>query len=565
MTFGKACRIGRSRRQRDKIRVVRIAFFGFIVVGSALCAATAWAQAADQALKVPLEIRAEALREPDDPLGLPLPLASHWNTGIKPPEDTFDPAYQIGLIEAGHYLLPFFQIPDPSDPVNKTLSLEYYERPLKKLAEWGLPFSMVSSEWESPLTAGKKYLGLPAQSNPNVIGLDGKIRLEVDPMGPVEPWRELGKKWTTSPGMQQLLAIYPLPPLVVLVSNNEHAKLSWPRADESKRFLDRYGIGKTESFKRQVFSEGWIERYRALLAGMREGLANTGWNGATKFIGYDAFGPRHFARWSEWQQYALYVPGRVVWSALAWEGGTASYYVNNWNSSTDYTVFGPQIESMNWVFMQAEAARLNKRFWFEISTWDGNVDLPNDKRAFYAGNGQIYNPVRYAATVRFGMWLLRPRVVREFRGWTERRSKQGAYFLAVVQAVDEVHNNPVLRRFWRKGNLVPNRKHTHPYQVDVPDEYKNEDRWFLLDTDLDPVRPWKLDTALPVFALALTTGTAGTREWLVYAHAPLGLRQNVKVVIPNYGPVTIDVPPAGAFYLIEEQGGKVSSVARKVG
>jgi hypothetical protein len=155
--------------------------------------------------------------------------------------------------------------------------------------------------------------------------------------------------------------------------------------------------------------------------------------------------------------------------------------------------------------------------------------------------------------------------VREFRFWNEQRSKQEPYFLSLVQAVDEVHIKPILRRFWRKGSLVPNRKHMHPYQADVPDEYKNVDRWFLLDTDLDPVRPWKLDTALPVFALALTMGTAGTREWLVYAHAPLGLRQNVKVMIPDYGFVKIDVPAAGAFFLIEEQGGRGTPVARKVG
>jgi hypothetical protein len=535
-----------------------------LFVGGGLFVSTARAQAVDQDLGVSQAIRAEALRAPDGPLGRPLPLASHWNTGTTPSNDTFDPAYQIGLIESGHYLLPFFQIPDPADPVGKKLSFEYYEAPLKKLAKWGLPFSMLSTQWESLLTDDKKYLGLPAEANPNALELDGSVVPEVDPMGPVEPWREVGRKWTSSPGMHQLLALYPAPPLVLFVSNNEHAKVTWPEADESKRYVDRYGSGTSDIFKRQVFSEGWIERYRALLAGMKEGLADTSWNGAAKFIGYDAFGPRNFGRWPEWKQNSLYVPGRIDWSPLIWDGGTPSFYVLNSNASTDYTVWGPQIAAMNWVFMQAEAARLNKHFWFEISTWDGSTDTLDDKRSFYASVGQAYNPERYAATVRFGMWLMRPRVVREFRFWNERRSEQEPYFLSLVQAVDEVHINPILRRFWRKGSLVPNRKHTHPYQADVPDEYKKEDRWFLLDTDLDPVRPWKLDTALPVFALALAMGKLGAREWLVYAHAPLGLRQNVKVMIPDYGFVRIDVPAAGAFFLIKKHGRKVTPVARKV-
>ena len=97
---------------------------------------------------------------------------------------------------------------------------------------------------------------------------------------------------------------------------------------------------------------------------------------------------------------------------------------------------------------------------------------PSDKRAFYVKKGQTYGPERYGGMVRFGMWLLRPRVVREFRGWTELRSLQGPYFLAIVDAVDEVHTDATLRRFWRNGLLAPNRKHSHPYQVDVPEEYR---------------------------------------------------------------------------------------------
>ena len=203
------------------------------------------------------------------------------------------------------------------------------------------------------------------------------------------------------------------------------------------------------------------------------------------------------------------------------------------------------------------------RFWFEISTWDGNVKEPNDKRAFYAKKGQTYNPERYGGMVRFGMWLLRPRVVREFRGWTELRSVQGPYFLAIVEAVDEVYTDATLRRFWRKGLLAPNRKYPHPYQVDVPDEYKNEDRWFLLDTNLDPQRPWKPDTELPVFAVALVLGKAPEREWLVYAHAPLGMKRKVEVTIPEYNTVEIDVPPTGAFYHVLEKTGKAIPVGLK--
>ena len=65
---------------------------------------------------------------------------------------------------------------------------------------------------------------------------------------------------------------------------------------------------------------------------------------------------------------------------------------------------------------------------------------------------------RYEGLVQFGMWLLRPRVVREFRGWLETVEYAGAYFDAILDAVDRVYANAVLRKFWRRGDLVPNRR-----------------------------------------------------------------------------------------------------------
>ena len=188
---------------------------------------------------------------------------------------------------------------------------------------------------------------------------------------------------------------------------------------------------------------------------------------------------------------------------------------------------------MNWVFMQAAARKLRPQFWFELSTWDGNQPgQANDKRKFYARQGQPYSPERYGGMVRFGMWLLRPRAVREFRGWTELRSLAGPYFLANRRGRWTRSTASHAAPFWRKGGLVANRRQAHPYQTDVPAEYKDVDRWFLLDTSLDPPRPWKLETELPVFALALVLGERPEREWLVYAHAPLGMKRGVEVTLP---------------------------------
>jgi hypothetical protein len=326
-------------------------------------------------------------------------------------------------------------------------------------------------------------------------------------------------------------------------------------------------------FKRKVVADGWIERYRSLQRGMRDGLEQAVWKEHSIYVGYDAFGPPHLGRWGGWIDYSLCQQGRIDPSPLMWDGGSPSYYTDDWQPRRDYTVWSPQVEFMNLVFMQREAWQLNPRFWLEFSVWDGYHNDPERQKSYpstrsvYRRAGQTYNPARYAGFVQFGMWLMRPRAVRDFRGWTEPWDDvvgedgeliwEGGqpYFMAITEAVDRVYAHPTLRAWWRKGELVPNPDRAHPYQVGIPAEYQHVDRWFRLDTTLDPASPWDLTTELSVFALALVQGTTPHRQWLVYAHAPLADRTAVGVAIPQYATITIDVPVAGAFYQVAESTG----------
>jgi len=508
---------------------------------------------------VAADIREEALRANSSDVGRPLPLAGHWNLGQE--KNGFSPDYQMKMIERGHHLLPWFLLPDgavnPEDP----RWISYYEAPIKRAAELKLPIALVSTQWEMILSVDDHYFSLPPDRNPNVVTADGKVRREVSPFGPVDAWREVGMKWASGPTMKRLQEWYPDPPLLLFVSNNESVKLQWMKVEDDQRYVKLFGRGRDDDFKRKVVADGWIERYRALQGGMRDGLVNSRWRDRARFIGYDAFGPAHFGRWAGWMEYALYSHGRVDPWPLAWDGGSPSFYVYNWAAMTDYTVFSPQVETMNWVFMQKEALRLNPRFWFEMSVWDGHdPSQENDKRKTYARAGQQFTPERYGGMAQFGMWLLRPRTVREFRGWLDTLDQAEPYFLPIVEAVDRAHGNPTLRDFWRKGSLVPNRAGAHPYQTVIPAEYQNVDRWFLLNTSLDPKRPWELGTQLPVFALALVLGDAPQRRWLIYAHAPLGARAAVQVTIPGYGAAPINVAVGGSFYLVDEKSRRAQAL-----
>ena len=194
--------------------------------------------------------------------------------------------------------------------------------------------------------------------------------------------------------MKQLQQWYPNPPLVIFLSNNEHSKLRWTEVEKSKRYLDKYGPGRDADFKRKVVADGWIERYRALQDGLRDGLENAAWKKNSIYIGYDAFGPPHLGRWGGWIEHSLYSQGRIDPGALMWDGGSPSYYTDDWNPKTDYIVWSPQVEFMNLVFMQREALQLNPRFWFEFSVWDGYHADPHGRRPIPPNVPSIVRPDR---------------------------------------------------------------------------------------------------------------------------------------------------------------------------
>src|SRR5262245_10625049 len=393
-------------------------------------------------------IRVEALRPNDSSDGLPLPLVGHWNTGTE--AGGFSPDYQMRMIEQGHYLLPWFNMPSINTLRDDPRWVSYYEVAIKRAAQLKLPISIVGTQWESLLVTDPAYFNLPPENNPNVVGLDGTPRREVSPFGDAEVWREVGTRWTASPMMMRLQEWYPDPPLVLFISNNEQPKLSWKRVEEDKRYVDAYGRGRSDDFKRRIVGDAWITRYRNLQEGMREGLSYSKWKANARFVGYDAFGPSHMGRWDTWPEFALHITGRIDPNPLTWDGGSPSFYLYDWISIFDSQVFSPQVEAMNWVFMQKEAYQLNPRFWFEISIWDGHLaGEGTDKRRAFAQAGQLYTPTRYGGMAQFGLWLLRPRVAREFRGYRETLAASERYFLKVVEAVDKIYTNPTLQSFWR--------------------------------------------------------------------------------------------------------------------
>jgi hypothetical protein len=496
------------------------------------------------------EIRAAATAPNRGEGGRPLPLFASWNTGGI--GDGFTPAWQMEMLHKGHRLIPWFALERPDS------KLEPHQiEALRECAKLGLPIAFVSTQWEHFLSTDKKILGLPPEQNPNVIGGDDIPQRRVSPFGAVPPWKEVGERWGSAPLLQQAQAIYPNPPLVLFLSNNEHVKLTWHKCEDDKRYLAKYGAGKDDEFKRKVVGNGWIERQRTLHDGFKSKLPSDAWKKAAKFVGYNAFGPETMGRWVNWPQHSLHTAERFSPWPLAWDGGAPSFYTNNWEMSTDYTVFSPQVQCMNWRPMLKNAYKDNPDFWFEMSLWDGCAPKKdNNKRRYYADRKQEYTPERYAGMTAFGLWLLKPRVVREFRGYRETREEFESFTQAAMAVVDRIHENETLREFWKYGKVVPNKSMKHPYDVGIPELFANDDRWFRLSTKDDPTGRWRLHTELPSFALAVVLGEKPSRRWLIYTHSSLGERKGLKTIIPDGPTVAIDSPIGGAYWVLEE-GGKV--------
>lgn len=473
----------------------------------------------------------------------PLPLAASWNTGLKPLG--FTPAWQIEQIRHGRYLLPWFALaPPPAGPArpgySSAFDARYYGAAIDYLARHRLPLTFEAAPWETLLPrVSPAYAKTDAAGRPRPLS----------PFGPIAPWYEAGRAWARSPSLRQLQRLYPRPPLVLFISDNEAARVD---ADDLHA---PYSVTATPQViaRRRAIGDAWIVRYETMIRGFRDGLAAPGWRAHALFEAYDAFVTPALGRWPGWGCYSLYVPGRTEPWPYAWDGASVSYYVHDWAPDSDYTVWSPQIEAMNYVPALAQVRRAKPDFWFEISTWDGQQPgRGSDKRIFYANHGQAYTPARYGGMVQFGMWLLRPRVVREFRNWTDDRIRFGPYFDRIMDAVARVHRDALLRRFWREGRLLANPVGRHPYEASLTPELASPARWFLLDTPANPPRPWQLGTPLAVYALALVRGGAPHRQWLVYAFSPLRASAIVPVRIPGGPEVTVRTADRGAFTLIAE-------------
>jgi len=473
-------------------------------------------------------ITTEALKAFSDSTERSLPLLAHWNVGIPEFVEAMDPMYMISRIELGEHVLVSWKL----DPYyNDSISSSYYEKSIKKAAELNLPLVFVLPAPESALTKDSYYFALESATNPNVVTSKGDVVEKLSPFGADELWNEVGEQWSSTTLMAQLQEWYPNPPLVLFVSEDEAAKLSWSQLSQESR----YTASGDDNFKRTLVGAEWIEKYRQMHDGFKKGFVNTSWKENVKFMTYNKFSENLGE--SNWLEGATLTNHYMnIWPLTA-DGATVDFDLSG--SKTDNSADAPHVLANNLPFMLNEAKLINPNFAYQLS-----LDAVS----------KVSEPAKYRGLTQFALWFLRPSIIRQASQESDREML-APLFQEVADSVELIHYNEQLATFWREGSLVNSGESN--LNQNIPEQYLNDPRWFLLKTDVNPPRPWVDETSISVWAFALVKGEAPNREWLVYAQSPDGDMHDVTVTIPEYKDVLVDSGVNGSFYILSENSTQV--------
>ena len=471
-------------------------------------------------------ITAEALKAFSDSADYSLPLFSHWDVGKT---EVMNPTYMLSRLEAGEHVLVSWKLN------LSNLDTTVYEESIKKAAELELPLIFIVPAPESSLI--EEGYSLSESENPNVIDADGNILDKLSPFGPDKNWYDIGKKWSSSSLMAQIQEWYPNPPLVVFMNENIASKLSWSELETSSRYTSNYPSGKDDEYKRALVGAKWIEKYRQMHAGFKLGFVKEDWKNNVKFVSYNDFSD-DLGQLSTWAMNSTLTKQYLDICPFTVNGTTVNFDLTQ---SINYTnIDAPQISINNLPFMLKEAKRNNPSFVQQLSI---------------AHNSNITDSSLYRGLTQFGLWFLRPSIIRQNSpvGTLEETEQ---LFNEMSNSVELIYNSDILSDFWKNGKLVSNGE--SDLNSNIPEQYQDDPRWFLLDVDANPSRPWSDSSNIKVWSFALVKGTAPNREWLIFTQSPETEMSNVTVTIPEHEDVLIDSDKNGKFFILLENDNQLN-------
>lgn len=530
-----------------------------------------------------------ATQPPAGPDGRALPVSGTWASS--PIASGWDAKYLMSQIEQGHHVLLTLEDPDwvamtrgwsrGSRTVQQQID-QYYRPTLEFARAHNLPIAFRGWNLDDRvMDYDDWFTKSPAEEKPQVLENGKPIKL-LDPFGPLKSWQTWGKFYGGNDVIQQLQQIYPNPPRVIFLSNNEGSQIrgTYQVTNNQDRFVAKFGAGPhAQQFIARAIREGYQERWAAAFQAVRDALVEPAWKKNVRFVFYNVLWDSGYigsGNTNKPPRPGIWFDNEKGW--LDWtlcDGAMPELYDNDWQpDKTDHTPTGMHMEAMNYYVAKERLLKEHPDYLWTAITWDGG--MPNHawsghraagKTYTYLTRGERWDAARHEGWIQFCLWTTRPSVYFEFRGDEPRDAVRMGTWQALEECVDRPWNNAVLREFWRQGTLVPNtlepEGHYYSLGPDHPQWLKDLDRWFLLTCDANPPRAtldWQ-KTNLRVFAEALMLGTAPNRRWLVYAHAPLGAVPNATVKLPGFGDVKLmSVPKSGSFFLVKEAGHSVQTL-----
>lgn len=511
-----------------------------------------------------------------------LPYWGSWNTGENQQSDGQDtgytPDWQLQQISQGKHIHPTFELFTDNLPRNIRTTRAVYFEPAWTYAKTNkLPITFVGRNFEQMFKELEPWKSMTKEDpHPFIQKTDGLLlKYATSPWNKnTHHWYDLGLKLGQYLS-REFAQDYPDCPYVYLGNNNEVglALLNQAKLDIA---IPSYLVGADSQLIHREMWDGYRLRRGEFLKGLDDGCPE--WAGRMHTFAYTGFG-------NEFCSVESSVPGIYRYPWIGGEGKlefaglnvTANIgYLHSWSSNQAWTVRSPQVECCNARHaLDVYRRSVNPEFELETHFW----------------NGKAVPPDAWKGVVRTVLWVMRSEKNRLFLGSSQTvASTYDRDMKPLVEAIEEVHTNSVLRDFWENGTLLENRwtrdwvaqpklgqydtatGYGHPYywKTSVPPEEQDPgNRWYLQHVPLNNrliqwvenglPRPmmrdyWQSDrehkTVIPVFAIAIQKGD----EYLIYAHAPQGQLNDVEIqVCPDGGiprfSITVDVPVEGEFYI----------------
>ncbi len=206
---------------------------------------------------------------------------------------------------------------------------------------------------------------------------------------PADLWEAAGRgmvlrHWGTDETVWKRLAeIYPDPPQIQVVSNNEGggkvgvgaAGASWHARRRQAEFQQMFPAPREEGVERLAYAHGYVEKMGAYFRGIRQAMP---WpEERIKLIGYNGFGVNfEVGRWGGWRDGAIPLRQADMYPWLAWDGAAPDFYVYDWNYATDEHVGSPHIGSMQaYTMLYPRAEKQVPGYQWQLALWDGGMRM----------------------------------------------------------------------------------------------------------------------------------------------------------------------------------------------